>query len=114
MSTKITIESILKEFDLQFVEFSEEGRKQVAKKKAWYNSNTESWEDENEVDEIKSFISSSLKKVIESLILEIEGERKKHGVPNKIVNNLVRREIENFNSGLSTAKNLLEEYKKQI
>lgn len=60
-------ERILADFHSIFVEYSSEGRMQIAQNKPWYNGHSESWEDENEVDQIKSFLSSSIDRVLEEV-----------------------------------------------
>lgn len=51
----------IKEFDNKFVEYPD-GIKSIIKYKASYNGHNESFDNSNEVDDIKDFINSLLKK----------------------------------------------------
>ncbi len=98
-------------FDEKFVEYLE-GRKQIARNKDWYNGNTDEWQKENEVDEIKEFIEkvelqaqqSTLERLIEKcreLKKEIIGNPKdQKEVGLNVINSC-------YNSALSDVENIL-------
>lgn len=63
---------IMAELVKNFVEYDENGISFIARQKAWYNGHTDSMEYPNEVDDLKSFISSSLDTAIETAFRETE------------------------------------------
>lgn len=122
------IEAILFAFDEKFVVHNSEGRKVIGQYKPWYNGHTESWVEENEVDDIHAFFTTEITALLGEIERDLEENKKLlvdyPNLPNKgqlvdlVVHGPSIGQWQNtesnkisFNHGLNTALTIIRKYK---